>query len=250
MKMMMALVWIGVASVGCAGGFDPQAMQEALQQERKLFTDDDDITKIEQLKPQLKLPFRLAVIPPIQVTTNYWHDPRGMMEGEREEIMAWGEKLKKEGILSEFIMIPNILLDLGQERNRAGFVKAVRLAAARVQADAVLFLRSVTDTDSYANPLSVLDITLVGMFLVPGHHREALTILEGMIIDNRNQYVYFATSVEGTGSATAPLAMFDARDAVGESRRNALRAFGEQLVKDGRRVLSRAPGTPLDATGK
>jgi rhombotail lipoprotein len=147
-------------------------------------------------------------------------------------------------------MIPPMLLDLGPDRNRSSYVKAVRMGAARVQADAVLFLRSVTDTDSYANPLAVLDITIVGMFLVPGHRRDALTILEGMVIDNRNQYVYFATSVEGTGAATAPLAGFDERDAVGESRRNALRAFGEQLIKDGRRVLSLAPGVPYDTPGK
>lgn len=239
MKKLIALLWIGVTAVGCAAGFNPTAMQEALQEERKLLSDDEDVTKIEQLKPQLKLPFRLAVAPPLQVQQKYWHEPRGMMEGERDEILAWGEKLKKEGIVSEFIMIPGMLLDMGANRHGSSYVKAVRLAAARVQADAVLFLRSVTDTDSYANVLGVLDITIVGMFLVPGHQRDALTILEGMIVDNRNQYVYFATSVEGAGSATAPLAMFDAKDAVAESRRNALRAFGEQLVKDGHRVLGR-----------
>jgi len=195
-------------------------------------------------------PIRLAVAPPLQVRQHYWHEPRGLMEGERDEIMAWGEKLKKEGIVSEFIMIPPMLMDLSANRQPTSYVKAVRLGAARVQADAVLFLRSVTDTSSSANVLSVLDLTLVGMFLVPGHQRDALTILEGMIVDNRNQYVYFATSVEGAGSATAPLAMFDPRDAVAESRKNALRAFGEQLVKDGRRVLGRAPGSLPEATGR
>jgi len=250
MKKLMALLVMGTASVGCATGFNSAEMREALQEERKLFSDDDDVAKIEQLKPQLKLPFRLAVAPPLQVRQHYWHEPRGLMEGERDEIMAWGERLKKEGVVSEFILIPPMLMDLSASRQPTSYVKAVRLGAARVQADAVLFLRSVTDTNSYANVLSVLDITLVGMFLVPGHQRDALTILEGMIVDNRNQYVYFATSVEGSGSATAPLAMFDQRDAVAESRKNALRAFGEQLVKDGRRVLGRAPGSPPEATGR
>lgn len=242
MKKLIALVWIGVASVGCAGVFDRAAMSEALQEERKLFTDDDDVTKIEQLKPQIKAPFRLAVAPLIQATHGYWHEPRGLMEGEREEIVAWGEKLKKAGIISELLLIPNMLLDLGVDRQRSSYVKAIRVAAARLQADAVLFLRSVTDTDSYANPLALLDCTIVGMFLVPAHHRDALTILEGMIIDNRNQFLYFASSAEGTGSATAPLAMFDARDAIAESRRNALRAFGELLMKDGSRSLGGAHG--------
>jgi rhombotail lipoprotein len=242
MTKLMALLWIGVASVGCAGVFDRAAMSEALQEERKLFTDDDDVAKIEQLKPQIKTPFRLAVAPLIQVTGRYWHEPRGLMEGEREEILAWGEKLKKEGVVSEMLMIPNMLMDLGVTRSGSSYVKAVRVAAARLQADAVLFLRCVTDTDAYANPLALLDMTIVGMFVVPGHHRDALTILEGMIIDNRNQFLYFATSAEGTATATAPLAMFDARDAIAESRRNALRAFGGLLIKDGRRALGGSHG--------
>jgi rhombotail lipoprotein len=250
MKKLIALLWVGVSAMGCAAGFNTSEMREALQEERKLFSDDDDVTKIEQLKPQLKLPFRLAVAPLIQVRQSYWHEPRGMMEGEREEILAWGEKLKKEGIVSEFTMIPGMLLDLGPDRHRTSYIKSVRVAAARLQADAVLFLRCVTDTDSYANPLALLDCTIVGMFLVPGHRRDAFTILEGMIVDNRNQFLYFAADAEGTGSALAPLAMFDRRDAVADSRRNALRAFGEQLVRDGRRVLSAAPGVPGDTPGK
>ena len=242
MKKLIALLWIGASALGCSASFSRDEMNDALQQERRFFSDDDDVAAIDKLRPQLKIPFRLAVAPPIQVRQSYWHEPRGLMEGEREEILAWGEKLKKEGIVSEFTMIPNMLLDLGSDRTRTSYIKAVRVAAARVQADAVLFLRSVTDTDSYANPLAFLDVTIVGMFVVPGHHRDALTILEGMVIDNRNQYVYLAASVEGSGTAAAPLAMFDERDAVGESRRNALRAFGDLLVRDGRRALGGAPG--------
>jgi len=242
MKKMIAILWIGASAVGCSSPFSRDEMSAALQEERKLFTDDDDVAKIEQLKPQIKAPFRLAVAPLIQVTGRYWYEPRGMMEGEREEIAAWGEKLKQEGILSELLVIPNMLMDFGVTRNGASYVKAVRVAAARLQADAVLFLRCVTDTESTANPLAFLDITIVGMFLIPGHHRDALTILEGMVIDNRNQFLYFASSAEGTGTATAPLAMFERGDAVAESRRNALKAFGELLLKDGRRALGGAPG--------
>src|SRR6185436_8086043 len=170
MKKMIAILWIGASAVGCSSPFSRDEMSAALQEERKLFTDDDDVAKIEQLKPQIKAPFRLAVAPLIQVTGRYWYEPRGMMEGEREEIAAWGEKLKQEGILSELLVIPNMLMDFGVTRNGASYVKAVRVAAARLQADAVLFLRCVTDTESTANPLAFLDITIVGMFLIPGHH--------------------------------------------------------------------------------
>src|SRR5436190_1151978 len=116
----------------------------------------------------------------------------------------------------------------------------------RLQEDAVLILRSLTDTDTYVNPLAVLDVTIVGMFLIPGHHADALTIVEGLVIDNRNQFLYFAASAEGTGSTLGPLAVVEKRDAVGESRRNALRAFGETLVKEAGRARSFVPGPRYD----
>ena len=88
------------------------------------------------------------------------------------------------------------------------------------------------------------------MFLIPGHHADALTIVEGLVIDNRNQFLYFAASAEGTGSTLGPLAVVEKRDAVGESRRNALRAFGETLVKEARRARSFIPGPRYDTPGQ
>ena len=73
------------------------------------------------------------------------------------------------------------------------------------------------------------------MFLTPGHNKDALTIVEGMLVDNRNQYAYFAGSAEGTGTTMAPLASIEAKDAIHESR-------GEQLLKAGRQLKGPRPG--------
>jgi rhombotail lipoprotein len=249
MKKLMAILWVGAAATGCATGFNREAMQKDLVEDRRIFTDDEDVLKIDQLRPQVRLPIRLAVLAPARLGP-YGGDS-GLMEGEREEIVSWGEKLKKEGIVSEFMIIPEMLLDTGVERHRSGpTLKSVRIAAARMQADAVLILRSITETDSYFNPLGVLDLTIVGLFLVPGHQRDALTMVEGMVIDNRNQFLYFAATAEGKGSATAPIAMMDKRDAVGESRRNALHAFGENLVLEARRAQAGMPGPRFDSPGQ
>jgi len=150
--------------------------------------------------------------------------------------------------VSAFMIIPRMLIDASPQHG--GGVKAIRMAAARMQADAVLIMRSVTDVDAYINPLGVLDLTLVGLWLAPGHHKDALTIVEGMVIDNRNQFLYFAGSAEGTGSTFGPLAVIEERDAVRESRRNALHAFGERLAKEARAARTHVPGPRYDTPGK
>lgn len=247
MMKLAAVLFVVLAAVGCSTGFNREAMEEELQEGRRLVFDDSDILRIEQLRPQIQYPIRLAVVPPSRVLPRYWQEGSG--KGEHEDLLSLGEQLKKEGIVSAFMVIPQILLN-SNPRNDSDSIKSIRLAAARMQADAVLILRSVTDVDAYVNPLSVLNLSIVGMFVAPGHHRDALTMVEGMVIDNRNQFLYFAASAEGTGSTFGPLAVVQERDAVGESRRNALKAFGEQLVKEARQAKAYVPGPRYETPGK
>ena len=247
MKILIAAL-VGVAAVGCQAGFNRESMTASLQAEQPLEFDDADVLRIEQARPQLQFPIRLAVVPPSMFNQHKAGMP-GETEGQRKEIQAWGEKLRQEGIVSDLIIIPEILAATTSPRSH-GYIKDVRVAAARLQADAVLILRSTTDLDSYINPLSLLDLTIVGMFFVPGHHRDALTIVEGMVIDNRNQYVYLAASAEGKGSTVAPLTAVDAKDVVKESRCAALKSFGELLLQEGRRLKGWAPGPRYDSPGQ
>jgi rhombotail lipoprotein len=234
MMKLGAILFAGVATVGCSTGFNRLQMEKELQGEQRIVFDDEDVLKVEQLRPQIQFPIRMAVVPPARVSPRYWQE--GSAKGEHDELMALGDQLKKEGIVSSFTVIPHILLQ-GSDHS----MKAIRLAAARMGADVVLILRSVTDVDSSMNPLSVLNMTIVGLWLVPGHHAEALTMVEGMVIDNRNQFLYFAGSAEGSGSTVGPALVIDPKDAVGESRRNAMKAFGEILVKEARQAKTEMP---------
>jgi len=248
MKKLMVLVVVGASAVGCSTGFQLRDMEQALQEDRRIFVDDADVAQVEQLRPQIQFPIRLAVVPPARLSHRHWQESTETLKGEQEELDALGDQLKKDGIVSAFMIIPRMLLDAGPQHG--GGMKSIRIAAARMQADAILIMRSVTDVDSYINPLGVLDLTLIGMWLAPGHHKDALTIVEGMVIDNRNQFLYFAGSAEGTGSTFGPLAVIEERDAVEESRRKALHAFGERLAREARQARSFVPGPRYESPGK
>lgn len=210
-----------------------------LQQDEPIFT-DQDLQRIEQIKPQLPTPFRLAVAPP----QSWRHEPTS--EEELKALQEWGDQLKQEGIVSEFILLPTMLLHMAGEKYREGYLKSVRAAAARCRADAVVLVQTVTEVDSYVNPLSILDLTIAGMWIVPGHHREALTIVEGIVMDNRNECLYAAIVAEGKGSTLAPLMYADRDDAIRRSRVAAFRAFGKELVTRSRGLH----GAAFDPAGR
>jgi len=95
-----------------------------------------------------------------------------------------------------------------------------------------LWVIPATDVDEYVNPASILDLTLVGLWVIPGHHVDALTIIEGAMIDNRNEYLYVLARGEGEERMLRPFAYARAEHAVQRSRRQALASFGDAFVRE------------------
>jgi hypothetical protein len=242
----LPILLAALSAIGCSASFNAKAMESRQWGGEKVFT-DADLQKIEQLRPQLAIPFRLAVAPPLY--GELW--AAGELDGERDALRAWGDALKATGIVSEVIVLPRMLIGASVGgRPAQDYFKAVRIAAARVQADAVLLLSSVTDTSSYVNPLCILDAAVIGLYLAPGHHTAALTLVEGIVMDNRNEYLYWIGSTQGRGSTTGPALMLHAEDAVRESRTAALKAFGEALIRDAQAFKPGPPGTKYPTQGR
>lgn len=242
---------LALAAVGCSAAFNRAAMSDQLWEGEKVFT-DADVARIEQLKPQLSIPFRLAIAPPLRED---WHGGPPRPGSERAEVVGAFEPLVNalvgSGVVSEVIFLPRMLLGTPvQGRQARDYFKAVRVAAARVQADAVLLLSSVTEVEAGANLWSLLDLTLIGTCLAPGHTLEALTLLEGILIDNRNEYVYWTGSVEGTGISVGSLMGVREDKAVRDARGAALAAFGALLSKEAPRLKPGPPGPRYDTPGR
>lgn len=217
-------------------------MSRDLSQSRPVFS-DADIAALEGIQPQLEFPFHLAIAPPVV-------DGRNLGTWSEEEIAildGFAEDLRAAGVVSRVSILPNLLVSAHAED---AFLVSVRKAAARSQADAVLLVNSLSDSQHALNLLSVLDLTLVGAWIFPGHEVAARAVLEGLLVDTRNEYLYLAgqAEIESDGKHVA-LAYAGEReeDLREEVRLQALERLGRTLLGRAGLMLSEVERERVDA---
>jgi hypothetical protein len=192
------------------------------------------VEQLGQLKSQVRFPIRLAVAPPVISYGRGWigREANVWSPDETREIESWAVPLKRAGVISDLVILPSLLLEECKEKDPGCVQHASRSAAARVQADALLLINLATAVDKYTNQASLLDITIVGMWLIPGHHRDALTIAEGMMIDNRTDYLLAFARGEAEEKTVRPFMYASSWKAVQPSRLRALQAFGREFIRE------------------
>jgi len=218
---------------GCATGFDRAALQERLN-DGSLQMPDAAIAEARAARPQLRLPCRVAV------HLGAAHQDGWRWTAEDKAVMAaWADSLKADGIATEVFPLPEMLTGKGE-------AKDLRLAAAKCGADVLLVIRGAAQIDSYQNPASMLYLTGVGGFLVPGSHRDSLFVMEGCLIDVDNGYVYTGVQSEGVGKIVRPTFLIEDRDAISRARAKAVGQFGEEFLRR-MRTLACTPPAPAPA---
>jgi hypothetical protein len=208
-------------------------MQSALRAANPVFT-SSNVEQIEALQPQIALPFSLAVSQPLGSSIGDWNSD------EISEIKSWADPLSRAGVARQVNVIPASLVRGECWRNHGSCtVEPFREAAARFGADALLLVSESSDIDPYVNPFSILNLTIIGMFVAPGHHRDALTMIEGVLIDNRNEYLYATAQAEAESSQVRPFAYTDDDKVRRDARLAALRSFGREFVAQASQLKSR-----------
>lgn len=224
MLRLIALVLLPVF-VSCAGPrVDRTWMPDALADGNDGGIFDPGVERLLEAQPSTTGPLRIAVAAPwIHPRSDRRADhPSGWRREEREAIARWGKELQEQGIVSQVMLMPSILMDERRPHDSETHFTQARRAAARQGADAVLVSRLVTDIDQAPNVLAILDITLIGAFLFDGHEVAALTLFEGAVVDVRTEYVYTTAIGEGEGFTSQTLADHNPGVAAQEARLAAL----------------------------
>ena len=231
MRVGLQLLGVAVVTVALGGcstarsALDPAAMVAPSPDVPAEYREVLSLEEIEGLQPQLRFPIKLAISQPSSGS--------GWTADEIAIIESWEEPLRATGFVDSIVVLPESLSEscgwglayhCGVLRNRR--------AAARFHADALLFVAAQTEVRQYANPASILNLTVVGLWLVPAHHRNATTVLERTLIDNRNEYVYAFSRAYGEVKMVRPLAYSNWRRSADLSRQRALADFGSRMLAE------------------
>jgi hypothetical protein len=180
---------------------------------------DEEIKTIQTLRPQLHFPCRIAVA----LRGSNHHDARWTYK-DRQQMEAWFSSLVQEGIATDVVFIPRMFAS-GET------LKELRAAAAKVGADALLVIRGGGAAENRLNALAMLNVTVVGGFLVPGSHSDALYRIEAGLVDVNNGYLYATMEAEGEGMTLAPTFLIEDREAIECAKQEALKAFGPEVLQ-------------------
>ena len=227
-RIVWALVGLGLLPGCFSSGFTrPDATARAHRD--PILVTDGAIADAQVLKPQLRLPCRIAVY--LKPT----HDGRWRWSPKDvARVEEWSEALKNDGIASDVFLLPDMLCH-GEKAD----VKDLRLAAARCGADALLVVQGSADVQSYNNVAAVFNLTIVGGYLVPASHRDALFTVEGVLFDTNNGFVYAGAKAEGEGRVVRPTFIVEEKVAVARAQARAMEDFGSQLLQRLRNLTAR-----------
>lgn len=218
------LILLAILGAGCVSsrGFDRGSLRAQIT-DQKVVT-EEDIKKALEAKPQLPRPFKLAIYlaPPKSVPWQY-RDTWNWLPEDKDSLLELGSQLKTKGVISDVLTIPDAIVEGNDNR-------AIRLAAARAGADAVLIVNGVSDVDRYNNPLGVTYALLVTIFFVPGTEANGLFMANASMWDVRNQYLYLSSEAESSAAQTRPAVFVQEKQILKTARAGALAELRKQLV--------------------
>lgn len=184
-------------------------------------------------KAQLPKPFRLGI---------FWKDP---VEGPApdQSFRRWGAEEKKELLslaeafsASEVSASFPILTEVGAEPS----LSAVRVAAARQGADAVLVVSGAQETFVDTNAAAFSYLLLLPTLFVKGNDAEARFLARAQLIDVRNGFLYLAAEGEALKHERKTLFGLDAGALLKVARTEALGALREELKRQAAPLMGAA----------
>ena len=218
--IIVVILLLSFTACASSKGFDRGTLRSQIT-EQKVVT-EEDIQKAFELKPQLPNPFKLAIYfaPP---KSNRWNHGFWDWRGEDKDIiMALAGELKTTGAVSDVIFINYDIVEGGDFR-------AIRLAAARTGADAVLIIRGTSDIDRYNNVFGYTYILLVTPLFIHGTVEDGLFMASASMWDVRNQYLYLFADAEGISHQTRPAVFIEENQLIKTAKSDALTALKKEL---------------------
>jgi hypothetical protein len=159
---------------------------------------DQAVAQASQIEPLLRFPARIGLAR-IQNGQLAPVPPR--------EADAWIAFAKAHGDYGTFVPISPLIVDMAG--SRAGdvaysVVNRIRLGAAAQHVDAVLIYSVGWQSSNKDSPLSLLDLTIVGAYLVPSRSIHGEATATALLLDVRNGYPYGTVTTQASQGGFVP----------------------------------------------
>jgi len=222
-NVLAVLLVLMLTACASSRGFDRGSMKGHISDQIQVT--EEDIKKVLELKPQLPSPFRLAIYFVSPSRSIEWRYGRtwSWLGEDKDILLGIGPELKKKGVISEVMVLSDYIAEGSDE-------KAIRLAAARAGADAVIIVNGTCDIDRYNNFLGYSYILLVTPFFIPGTEADGLFMANASMWDVRNRYLYMSVESEGTAKEIKPAAYIDEKEIIKTAKTAALKALKSEIA--------------------
>lgn len=228
MLSMTALPMIVVlAACGGSSGFQQATLRQAAESTPPE-VNDSEVERAFELRAQLPRPYRLGVV---------FRDPAGLAKDaawrwepeHRERVLRKVEALEGKGQVAAAFAIARSTM-VGDD------LRAIRIAAARHGADAVLVVSGRDEVEQAWNGWAASYVALLPILFAPAVDFEVRFTAHAELWDVRNEYLYMAAEGEARIDQNVALPFVDREAADAQAQGEALELLGKELERRLRRL--------------
>ena len=217
---MAALMLACVHACGGSTGFYQATARDAAASEPPE-VNDSEVEAAFALRPQLPKPYRMGVF--FRPNPDTAEEPEWRWDPEHKRaILGIAKALRASGEVADVFAID-------QATNTGGDLRAIRIAAARHGADAVLVISGGEEVRQSLNGWAASYAALVPLLFAPGSELEVRFSTHAEMWDVRNEYLYLAAEAEEEAHQQRALCWLDQEAAIEQAQKASVKLLAGEL---------------------
>ncbi|VAV90804.1 hypothetical protein MNBD_ALPHA06-659 [hydrothermal vent metagenome] len=221
--------------------YSPNSVKQIQQQPGNSI--DQQVRQIAAVEPDLRFPARigLARISDGQLSV-----------ASDTELEIWADMVDKFGPkLGSFVPVSPLIAAMVRPaittpNNRQNVINDIRRGAARQHLDYVLAYEVISTANARANMLSIADLSVIGLFILPSRNIKVEATASAILLDVRNGYPYGTASSFADKTTVASLVLsHESQDGLTDkASMSAVIALGEEVEVMFTQLLMELAGPP------
>jgi len=180
--------------------YSPEVLAQ-MQDHEQSGSINSQVHKIANIEPDLQFPARIGIA----------RIERGRLSvAPQEEMQVWADLADKFGPkFGQFVpvspLIANMVRPETSQKSQVNVINDIRRGAARQHIDYVLTYEVINTSSDTSNALSIADISIIGLFILPSRNIKVEATASAILLDVRNGYPYGTASGFADKAAIARL---------------------------------------------